>query len=191
MYKQKNYSVAVYLRLSKEDGDREESESIANQRKIINNYLKRNENFIFFKEYVDDGYTGANFDRPAFNEMLEDIKNKKINLIIVKSLSRFARNYIDSGEYLQKNFPDNGIRFISILDNYDNYLETVETDFLPIKSVFNEKHCRDTSINVKKSKRRRMQEGIYACNTPPYGYMKDPENKYHLIIDEYPSKLLK
>ena len=121
----KIYYAAIYLRLSKEDGDlssgeKKESNSIANQRKLIEDYLSRNPEITLVQEFCDDGYTGANFDRPDFQRMMEQVKTGKINCIIVKDLSRFGRDYIDSGRYIEKIFPSLGIRFIAINDNYDS-----------------------------------------------------------------------
>ena len=191
LYNLRNFNAGIYLRISKDEIGKEESESITNQRKIIYDYLKRNPDFVVCKEYIDDGYSGSNFNRPGFKEMLADIDKGKVNFVITKNLARFGRNYIESGEYLQKIFPDKMVRFVAVLDNYDNFVDSVESDFLPLKSVFNEKHCKDTSVALKKSKRRKMQEGVYCCTTPPYGYKKDPENNLHLIIDDESSKVVK
>ena len=189
--KQVIYNVGIYLRLSKDDGDDIESESITNQRNIINDYIKKNDNLKFYNEYVDDGYTGTNFNRPGFQMLLKDIENKKINMVITKNLARLGRNYIEIGNYIEKYFPDHRVRYIALLDNVDNFKESVSNDFIPIKSVFNEKYCRDTSIAVKKTKRKRMEEGYYFCNTAPFGYKKDPNNPGKLIIDEESSKTVK
>ena len=189
--KQVIYNVGVYLRLSKDDGDDIESESVTNQRKIINDYIKKNKNMILYGEYVDDGYTGTNFNRPEFQRLLKDIENKKINMVITKNLSRLGRNYIETGNYIEKYFPDHRVRYIALLDNIDNFKESVNNDFIPIKSVFNEKYCRDTSIAIKKTKRKRMEEGFYSCNTAPFGYKKDPDVPGKLIIDEESSKTVK
>lgn len=189
--KQVIYNVGIYLRLSKDDGDDIESESITNQRKLINDYINKNENMKLYDEYVDDGYSGANFNRPDFQRLLKDIENKKINMIITKNLARLGRNYIETGNYIEKYFPDHRVRYIAILDNIDNFKESVSNDFVPIKSVFNEKHCRDTSIAVKRTKRRKMEEGFYACNTAPFGYKKDPDVPGKLIIDDESCKTVK
>ena len=106
LYNLRNFNVGIYLRISKDEIGKEESESITNQRKIIYDYLKRNPDFVVCKEYIDDGYSGSNFNRPAFKEMLTDIDKGKINFVITKNLARFGRNYIESGEYLQKIFPE-------------------------------------------------------------------------------------
>ena len=185
------YNVGIYLRLSKDDGDNVESESITNQRKIIKDYIKENDDMILCEEYVDDGYSGANFNRPSFKKLIHDIETKRINMVITKNLARLGRNYIGVGNYIEKYFPDHGVRYLAILDNIDNFLESASNDFMPIKSVFNEKHCRDTSIAVKRTKRKRMEEGFYACTTPPFGYKKDPEVPGKLIIDEEASKTVK
>lgn len=110
----------IYLRLSREDGDKFESDSIKNQRQLINDFLKDNPKLRFFKEYVDDGYSGTNFDRPAFQRLLTDAKNKRFDCIILKDLSRLGRNYIETGKYLEKIFPSMGIRVIALNDNYDS-----------------------------------------------------------------------
>lgn len=187
----KQYNVGIYLRLSKDDGDNEESESITNQRKIILDYIAENEDMYFFKEYVDDGYSGSNFNRPGFKQMLKDIENNEIDIVITKNLARFGRNYIETGHYIEKYFPDHRVRYIAILDNIDNFEDSINNDFLPFMGVLNEKHCKDTSIAVKRSKRKRMEDGIYACNTAPFGYKKDPNNPGKLIVDEVSSKTVK
>ena len=189
--KQSVHNIAIYLRLSKDDGDIEESESISNQRKIILDYINENFNYENYYEYVDDGISGATFNRPAFKKMICELETNKIDLIITKNLARFARNYIDAGDYIEKIFPDNNIRYIAILDRIDNFEDRVENEFAPIKGVFNELFCKETSKNVKRSKRKKMADGFYSCNVAPYGYKKDPENPGKLIIDEYASKVVK
>ena len=185
------HNVAIYLRLSKEDGDDFESESITNQRKIIRDYIAKFDNMQIYDEYIDDGYSGANFDRPSFKRMLKDIESKKINMVITKNLARFGRNYIEAGSYIEKYFPDHMVRYIAILDDIDNFKDSASNDFMPLKSVFNEKYCKNTSDAIKKSKRRKMQEGYYNCNTAPFGYNKDPDNPGKLIIDKESSKTVK
>ena len=179
------------MRLSKDDGDKEESESITNQRKIIYDFIKENFDYKNCYEYIDDGYTGANFNRPGFKNMLFAIDNKKINLVITKNLARLGRNYIDTGEYIEKIFINKNVRYIAILDKVDNFEDRVTNDFVPLKGVFNELFCRETSKNIKKTKRKRMHEGFYACTTAPYGYKKDPQEQGKLIIDVYSAKVVK
>ena len=152
-----DYRAAIYIRLSKEDGDREESESVTNQRKILKAYAKENK-YKIYDEYVDDGYTGTNFNRPSFKRMIKDIEDKKVNMVITKNLARLGRNYIETGTYIEKYFPDHRVRYIAILDRVDNFEDSVSNDFVPIKSVFNEKHCKDTSIAVKKQKEEKCKK---------------------------------
>lgn len=184
-------NIAIYLRLSKEDGDKEESESISNQRAIILDFINKNFNYDNYYEYVDDGVSGATFNRPGFKKMISDLKTNEIDLVITKNLARFARNYIEAGEYIEKIFPNNNIRYIAILDGVDNFEDRIENEFAPIKGVFNELFCKETSKSVKKSKRKKMTEGIYSCNVAPFGYKKDLDNPGKLIIDEFASKIVK
>lgn len=191
MNKQLVHNVAIYLRLSKDDGDTEESESISNQRKIILDYLKKNLKYDNYYEYIDDGFSGATFERPAFKKMISELKEKEIDLVITKNLARFARNYIEAGEYIEKIFPNNNIRYIAILDDVDNFEDRISNEFAPIKGVFNELFCKETSKSVKRSKRKKMHEGFYSCNVAPYGYKKDLDNPGKLIIDKDSSKVVK
>lgn len=184
-------NVAIYLRLSKDDGDTEESESISNQRAIIMDYLKEKFDYSNYYEYVDDGISGATFNRPGFKKMISELKANDIDLVITKNLARFARNYIEAGEYIEKMFPDNNIRYIAILDGVDNFEDKIANEFAPIKGVFNELFCKETSKGVKKTKRRKMAEGYYSCNVAPFGYKKDLDNPGKLIIDEWASKVVK
>lgn len=189
--KQLIHNVAIYMRLSKDDGDKEESESITNQRKIILEFMEKNFIYEKYYEYIDDGVSGATFNRPGFQKMISELKENKIELIITKNLARFGRNYIEAGEYIEKIFPNSNIRYIAILDRIDNYEDRIDNDFAPIKGVFNELYCKETSKNVKKSKKRRMLEGYYACTVAPYGYKKDLENPGKLVVDENAAEIVK
>ena len=191
MRKQVVDNIAIYMRLSSEDGDKEESESINNQRKIILEFINKYFKYENCYEYIDDGFSGTNFNRPDFKRMLNELKKNDIGLIITKSLSRFARNYIDSGEYIEKIFPNMGIRYIAIIDGVDNFQEKMENDIAPFKGLFNEMFCRETSKNIRRSKKKRREEALYCCPIPPYGYKKDPENEGKLIIDENVSDVVK
>ena len=175
----------MYLRLSKEDGEKTESNSISNQREIINSYVKRNQ-ITMVKEYVDDGYSGANFDRPNFKEMIKDAYDKKFDTIIVKDLSRFGRDYIEAGKYIQRIFPENGIRFISVNDNYDSKSADMNDThlILPIKNFINDSYCRDISNKVKSSQKIKREKGDFISAFAPYGYKKSDENKNKLVVDE-------
>ncbi|MFH6719945.1 recombinase family protein [Streptococcus suis] len=175
----------MYLRLSKEDGEKVESNSISNQREMINAYARKNQ-FTIVGEYVDDGYSGANFDRPNFKEMIKDAYDKKFDTIIVKDLSRFGRDYIEAGKFMQRIFPENGIRFISVNDNYDSKSADMNDThlILPIKNFINDSYCRDISNKVKSSQKIKRERGDFISAFAPYGYKKSDENKNKLMVDE-------
>lgn len=187
----KNKAV-MYLRLSKEDGEAIESNSISNQREIIRAYLK-NKDIQVVGEYVDDGYSGANFQRPQFSRMIDDAYEKKFDTIIVKDLSRFGRDYIGAGRYIQRIFPEIGIRFISVNDNYDSkHADMSDTHLiLPIKNFINDSYSRDISNKVKSSQRVKRLNGEYIGAFAPYGYKKSEENKNKLVVDENVRNIIK
>lgn len=141
----KEYMAALYLRLSKEDGDKEESDSIANQRALGMDFIGRNTDIKLYDEFSDDGYTGSNFERPRFQDMIDLILQGKINCVVVKDLSRFAREYIDAGYYLEKLFPAIGVRFISINDNIDYKVDSSNNTKLIVafKNILNDSYIRD------------------------------------------------
>lgn len=184
----KDYKVGLYFRLSKEDGDKVESESISNQRTILNRFCMDN-GLTVYKEYIDDGISGLKFDRPGFNKMKEDIENKNINMIIVKDLSRLGRDYSEVGRYIERYFPENNIRFIAIYDEIDTFTET--DDMLPLRAVMNDLYCKDTSRKFRAMLYNKKKDGMYISVEAPYGYKKDPNKKGHLIINETESKVVK
>lgn len=175
------YKAAIYIRLSKEDGDREESESVVNQRKILKAYAKENK-YKIYDEYVDDGYTGTNFNRPDFKRMIKDIENKKINMVITKSLSRLGRDYIETGRYIETFFPENEIRYIAILDDVDTFLDK-NCDTVAFKNIMNDYYAKETSKNIKKTKNKKKLEGFYYTSYAPFGYKKISKSG-NLEIDE-------
>lgn len=187
----RDYRAAIYLRLSKEDGDfsfsgeKLESDSISNQRMLILDYLKKHPEITVVGEYVDDGFTGANFERPDFNRMMDDVKAGKIDCIVVKDLSRFGREYIGSGEYIQKVFPKLGIRFIAINDNYDNAQPGAADNelVLPFKNLMNDSYCRDISIKVRTNLEAKRRSGQFVGTRVVFGYMRSPDNKNQLVVD--------
>lgn len=188
-----NYIVGAYIRLSKEDinkSNKSESESVINQRKLIQEHLHNN-NLKIDYEYVDDGYSGTNFDRPGFQKMLEDINSKKINMIITKDLSRIGRDYIKCGYYLEEYFPLKGIRYISILDNIDTLIDNYNNELVPFKAVFNDLQSKDTSKKIKSILRNKKEQGLFLGNSASFGYRKDPLNKYRLVIDNVASNIVK
>lgn len=178
------YKVAGYLRLSREDGDKEESDSIGSQRSIITRKLEElGQDFELIDFYIDDGYTGLNTDRPAFQKMLEDIKKGLINSIITKDLSRLSRNSFEANYFIEKFFLENNIRYISILDNVDTYIKNSDNDMIQFKTLINDWYSKDISKKVRSGVWARKEKGLYLAAIAPYGYVKDPKNKNHLIIE--------
>lgn len=175
----------IYLRLSRDDGDNVESNSIVNQRSLLRGYARKN-NISILEEFVDDGISGLTFSRPDFNRMMAMIDEKMIDTIIVKDLSRFGRDYIETGKYLQRIFPAMGVRFISVNDYYDSLTaDTNETHLvMPIKSLINDSYCRDISMKVRSTQKAKWQKGEFIGAFAPYGYQKDDKQKNHLVVDE-------
>ena len=173
----------MYIRLSREDGDKQESESISNQRKILQRYVKEN-NLNYIKEYVDDGISGTTFDRPSFNELLQDIENKTIDMVITKDLSRLGRDYIKTGFYLEDYFPKNSIRYVAITDGIDTYIDSTNNDITPFKAIMNDMYAKDISKKIRSVLKEKQQQGEYMCSIPAYGYKRHPTIKNKLIIDE-------
>ena len=176
-----------YVRLSHEDGDKEESNSVTGQKDLIRDYLSRYPELRECGMKVDDGYTGSNFDRPAFQEMMAEVKAGKVNCIVVKDLSRFGRDHLGVGEYIERIFPFMGVRFIAINDNYDSLHSNVESDelIIPFKNLINEAYCRDTSIKIRSQLEIKRQRGDFIGSFAVFGYRKDPENRHHLLVDDY------
>ena len=193
----KSFQAAVYLRLSREDGDvaegnKQVSNSIANQKELVMDYLKSHPEITVVSTYVDDGFSGVNFERPEFQRMLSDIREDKINCVIVKDLSRFGRNYIESGRYIEKIFPMLGIRFIAITDGYDSINEDMGSDMIiPFKNLINDAYCRDISIKIRSHMEIKRRNGEYIGPFAAYGYLKDEENRNHLVIDEYAAEVVR
>lgn len=184
------FYTAAYIRLSREDGDREESDSVANQKKLLTGFIEKKEELLLYNMYIDDGYSGVTFQRPAFRRMLADIENKKITCVIVKDLSRFGRDYIESGRYLERYFPEKGIRFISVSDHIDSLRQPYDM-LLPIKNIFNEQYARDISGKVHSALQTKRQCGEFIGAFASYGYRKSPTDKNKLIIDEYAASVVR
>lgn len=182
------YSAAIYIRLSKEDGDKEESESVVNQRKILKSYAKENK-YKIYDEYIDDGYTGTNFNRPDFQRMIKDIENKNVNMVITKSLSRLGRDYIETGRYIESYFPENEIRYIAILDDVDTFLDK-NCDTVAFKNIMNDFYAKETSKNIRKTKNRKRKEGFFYTSYAPFGYKKISKSG-NLEIDEVQAKIVR
>lgn len=189
------YNVAVYLRLSRDDGEegKAESNSITSQRDMIRSFIRKQDNMEIFDFYVDDGWSGANFDRPAFKRMMGDIEAGHVDCVIVKDLSRLGRDYIEAGRLIQKTFPDHGVRFIALNDNYDSMTADFNEEalVLPVKNFINDAYCRDISLKVKSQQKIKRERGQYIGAFAMYGYRKDPENRNHLIVDEYAAGIVR
>lgn len=179
------WKAAEYLRISREDGDKEESDSIGSQKDITHEYIELNDDIAFVEEYIDDGWTGTNFARPSFERMMEDIKRGTVNCIIVKDLSRLGRNYILVGQYLEMIFPLLNIRFISVVDHIDSVKDpaSINNALVSFKNVMNDEYCRDISNKVRASLDRKRGKGEFIGSFASYGYFKDPEDHHHLVVD--------
>lgn len=186
-----NYNVALYIRLSREDEDKDnQSESIINQKSLLLQYVKEN-NLEVYDIYIDDGYSGTNFDRPAFNRLIKDIEDKKINMVITKDMSRLGRDYIGTGNLVEKYFPENNVRYIAVTDNIDTYLDSTNNDIAPFKAIMNDMYAKDISKKIRTSLKAKMKEGKFVGARPPYGYKKDSKDKNKLVIDEEKSIIVK
>lgn len=186
METQKIYRAAMYVRLSKEDNSgRVESMSISNQKALIRTYVAEKEDIEICSEQVDDGFSGANFERPSFQKMMDDVRNREINCIIVKDLSRFARNFVETEEYLQNIFPFLGVRFIAINDNIDSLScdSTTKNLILPIKNLLNDSYLADQSVKIRTQLQAMMKNGQYVGNFTPYGYLKEEGNRHRILVD--------
>lgn len=181
------YKVAAYERLSREDDRKEESSSIESQRMIIESFAKFN-NFIIIKHYSDDGFTGSNFDRPGFERLKKDIEAKKIDCVIVKDLSRLGREMYLTGSYIEQYFLSRNVRFIAINDGYDSL---IGDSMLGIRLSVNDMYLRDTSKKIRSSLDAKRKNGDYIATYAKYGYMKDPQNTKHLIIDPNTAPIVK
>ncbi|MBE6936095.1 MAG: recombinase family protein [Ruminococcaceae bacterium] len=182
----RQFRAALYIRLSREDGDREESDSIGNQRTLLEDFARDEESIAAWEEFVDDGYSGTDFRRPGFARMMEALRARRLDCVIVKDLSRFGRNYIDAGRYLEQEFPLLGVRFISILDDIDSYTrpEQAGSILLPFRNLLNDEYSRDISRKIRAALDSRRRQGIFIGSHPPYGYARDPENPGHLLPEE-------
>ncbi len=187
------YSAAIYLRLSRDDGDKAESDSIQNQRELIKDYMINHPEIIKSKEFIDDGYSGTNFDRPGFIRLMSEIEGGRIDCVVVKDLSRLGRNYIETGKYLERIFPMHGVRVIAINDNYDSANEPSDADqiVIPFKNLINDAYCRDLSVKIRSQLDVKRKNGQFIGSFAAYGYMKDPKDKNHLLVDEYAANIVR
>ena len=188
-----DFNVGIYIRLSQEDKDKKyesDSESVINQKELLRNYVKSN-NFNLVKEYVDDGFSGTDFERPGFQRMLEDINNKKINCVIVKDLSRLGRDHVMTGYYIETFFPENNIRFISILESFDSFKNQASNDSSTFIIACNDYYSKQNSIKIRNVLNEKRKNGKFVGSLPCYGYMRDPEDKGHLIPNPETAPIVK
>ena len=181
------YSAALYMRLSKEDGKKDFG-SIGSQKELLRRFAAE-KGFSVFGEYIDDGFSGTNFERPAFKRMISDIESGKINLVITKDLSRLGRDYISAGKFTEIYFPSKGVRYISVADCYDS--ENSFPDIIPFKNVFNEMYARDISRKIRFAFSARMKNGDFVGAFAPFGYKLSSENRHRLVVDENTADIVK
>ena len=190
------YQAAVYVRLSKEDtnlayGRKAESNSISNQKQLIFDFLKSRPEIHIASVRVDDGYTGTNYDRPAFQLMLEDIKAGLINCVVVKDLSRFGREYIDAGKYIDRLFPFYGVRLIAVNDGIDTITWDTADEFgITVRNLFNDNYCRDISIKIRSHLKVKRKNGEFVGAFAPYGYKRSDKERNQLVVDDYPASVV-
>ena len=187
-----SFCSCIYTRLSRDDGDKPESDSIANQRALIRDYLKQHKEITIVSEHSDDGYSGVNFERPGFAEMMDEIREGKVDCVVVKDLSRFGRNYIEAGNYIEKVFPFMGVRFIAINDSYDSS-DKSQSDSLvvPFKNLINDAYCKDISVKIRSQLEIKRKKGEYIGAFVVYGYVKDPEDHNRIIVDTYAAEVVR
>ena len=193
------FNIGIYIRLSQEDKDKKyetESESVINQRSVITdyiniNYLNKFNNYTIVGDYVDDGFSGTDFDRPKFKELIEDIKKKKINMVIVKDLSRLGRDHVMTGYYMENFFPENQVRFVSILDGYDSFKNQASNDSSTFIVACNDYYSKQNSIKIRNVLNNKRSSGKFIGSAPCFGYMRDPEDKGHLIPNPETAPIVK
>lgn len=186
------FKAGTYERISYSDDKNMESDSIANQQKLIADFVAAHNDIEVVRDFKDDGYSGIVFQRPGFQEMLTAIEKREINCVIVKDLSRFGREYIETGKYLERFFPANGVRFIAITDNIDTAKSSVSGDLTTsLKTIINDTYCRDISVKTRSALRVKRSNGEYVGALPVYGYKKSASDKHRLVIDEYAANIVR
>ena len=176
------YHVALYIRLSKEDESEGPSQSVTNQQSLLDDFVKKHRLSVY-DTYIDDGFSGTNFDRPAFQRMIADIEAKKVNMVITKDLSRLGRDYIMTGHYMERYFPEKRVRYISLLDGIDTGIESTANDITPFRAIMNDMYAKDISKKIKSVKRDKQRKGQFIGGKPMYGYKMHPTEKNKIVID--------
>ncbi len=178
-----DYHVALYIRLSKEDETEGPSQSVTNQQSLLNEFVQQHRLSVY-DTYIDDGFSGTSFDRPAFQRMIGDIEAKKVNMVITKDLSRLGRDYIMTGHYMERYFPEKRVRYISLLDGIDTGVESTANDITPFRAIMNDMYAKDISKKIKSVKRDKQRKGQFIGGKPMYGYKMHPTEKNKIVIDE-------
>ena len=178
-----DYHVALYIRLSKEDENEGPSQSVQNQESLLREFVQQHRLSVF-DTYVDDGWSGTSFDRPSFQRMIDDIETKKVNMVITKDLSRLGRDYIMTGHYMERYFPEHRVRYISLLDGIDTGVDSTANDITPFRAIMNDMYAKDISKKIKSVKRDKQRKGQFIGGKPVYGYKMHPTEKNKIVIDE-------
>ena len=179
----KDYHVALYIRLSKEDENEGPSGSVTNQQSLLHAFV-REHRLDVYDTYIDDGWSGTSFDRPGFQRMLRDIEAGKVNMVITKDLSRLGRDYIMTGHYMERYFPEKRVRYISLLDGVDTGIESSANDITPFRAIMNDMYAKDISKKIKSVKHDKQRKGEFIGGKPMYGYRMHPSEKNRIVIDE-------
>lgn len=177
------YHVALYIRLSKEDESEGPSQSVTNQKSLLDDFVKKHRLSVY-DTYIDDGWSGTSFDRPDFQRMIADIEAKKVNMVITKDLSRLGRDYIMTGHYMERYFPEKRVRYISLLDGIDTGVDSTANDITPFRAIMNDMYAKDISKKIKSVKRDKQRKGQFIGGKPMYGYKMHPTEKNKIVIDE-------
>ncbi len=185
-----DYHVALYIRLSKEDENEGPSQSVTNQKSLLEEFVQQHRLSVY-DTYVDDGWSGTNFDRPDFRRMIGDIEAKKINMVITKDLSRLGRDYIMTGHYMERYFPEKRVRYISLLDGIDTGVESTANDITPFRAIMNDMYAKDISKKIKSVKRDKQRKGQFIGGKPVYGYKMHPTEKNKIVIDEEAASMVR
>ncbi len=178
-----DYHVALYIRLSKEDENEGPSQSVQNQESLLREFVQQHRLSVY-DTYVDDGWSGTSFDRPSFQRMIGDIETKKVNMVITKDLSRLGRDYIMTGHYMERYFPEHRVRYISLLDGIDTGVDSTANDITPFRAIMNDMYAKDISKKIKSVKRDKQRKGQFIGGKPMYGYKMHPIEKNKIVIDE-------
>ena len=178
-----DYHAALYIRLSKEDESEGPSESVNNQQSLLNEFVQQHRLSVY-DTYIDDGWSGTNFDRPNFQRMITDIEARKVNMVITKDLSRLGRDYILTGHYMERYFPEHRVRYISLLDGIDTGVDSTANDITPFRAIMNDMYAKDISKKISSVKHDKQRKGLFIGGKPVYGYKMHPTEKNKIVIDE-------